>query len=462
MAQAAAIFVAAGVSQPAQTFQFPDGSMYRGEVQDGMQHGNGEWRSAEGDLYAGQFQRGTFEGTGQYADSSGNVFFGSFSGGVFHGVGTYIYADGRAERSRYVNGEEAGEGVRWSHSRGRAWRLRDGTVTEEISSQEAAAAALELDPNIEVPSAWYAPTADGEGRLHERISAGWTADDDDELASDGYIQMGAFGEIATRPGMLVAHSRRPLVDGAVCDAIVAECERRARDEGGWTTARHESYPTTDVPVRVLPETLQWLRETLLPDIAWPFLAHAFGFALPEGGSGTDGSKGVAGDGARAGDARGAIRVSDAFIVKYNASSGQRLLSPHRDGALFSFNVALNDLEEYTGGGTYFRQLDGAVDCVESPEAGDVLRSPKGHLLAHSSALMHGGHTVSSGVRYILVAFCTIHPEHSDWASRFYSHVKDVVDPGDEDGSPPDPNARPLPRGLLAGGPAYRMALDGAG
>ena len=134
------------------------------------------------------------------------------------------------------------------------------------------------------------------------------------------------------------------------------------------------------------------------------------------------------------------------------------------GALFSFNVALNDLDEYAGGGTYFRQLDGieGVDCAQGAEAADVLRSPKGHLLAHSSALMHGGHAVSSGVRYILVAFCTIHPEHSEWASRFYAHVKDVIDPGDEDGNPPDPNARPLPRGLLAGGAAYRMALDGKG
>ena len=100
--------------------------------------------------------------------------------------------------------------------------------------------------------------------------------------------------------------------------------------------------------------------------------------------------------------------------------------------------------------------------AQGAEAADVLRSPKGHLLAHSSALMHGGHAVSSGVRYILVAFCTIHPEHSEWASRFYAHVKDVIDPGDEDGNPPDPNARPLPRGLLAGGAAYRMALDGKG
>ena len=28
--------------------------------------------------------------------------------------------------------------------------------------------------------------------------------------------------------------------------------------GGWSTARHESYPTTDIPVQELPETLRWV------------------------------------------------------------------------------------------------------------------------------------------------------------------------------------------------------------
>jgi hypothetical protein len=108
-----------------------------------------------------------------------------------------------------------------------------------------------------------------------------------------------------------------------------------------------------------------------------------------------------------------------FIAQYNATAGQRLLLPHRDGSVFSFNVALNDDGEYDGGGTIFRQLGGGTSdaCASaagsgfetslassketiSAAVGGVVRSPKGHLLAHASALMHGGHAITSGCRYI--------------------------------------------------------------
>jgi len=128
--------------------------------------------------------------------------------------------------------------------------------------------------------------------------------------------------------------------------------------------------------------------------------EAFGFALPD-------------ERARE-DAELAFRVSDAFVVKYNASSGQRELKPHRDGSVFSFNIALNDLSEYEGGGTSFRALGG-------DELG-AIRSPKGHLMAHSSALMHGGHPLVSGTRYILVVFVTMESKHAHWAASFNEHV----------------------------------------
>jgi len=190
-----------------------------------------------------------------------------------------------------------------------------------------------------------------------------------------------------------------------------------------------------VPLQELPRALQWLREELLPELAWPLVARAFAHLLtgdhllphlePGDRDLEPGDRDRSAGGARAADARAAIRVSEAFVVKYNASSGQRLLKPHRDGALFSFNLALNDLDEYEGGGTYFRSLEGSGTAA-------ALRSPKGHLLAHSSALVHGGHPITSGVRYILVAFCTIDPAYSRWAYALSEHVQAVVDPGEVD------------------------------
>jgi hypothetical protein len=51
------------------------------------------------------------------------------------------------------------------------------------------------------------------------------------------------------------------------------------------------------------------------------------------------------------------------------------------------------------GGTYFRVLEemGGGDDGEG-----ALRSEQGHLLAHSSALMHGGHPITSGVRCVTI------------------------------------------------------------
>lgn len=47
------------------------------------------------------------------------------------------------------------------------------------------------------------------------------------------------------------------------------------------------------------------------------------------------------------------------------------------------------------GGTYFRVLE---DMGGGDDGEGALRSEQGHLLAHSSALMHGGHPIISGVR----------------------------------------------------------------
>ena len=112
----------------------------------------------------------------------------------------------------------------------------------------------------------------------------------------------------------------------------------------------------------------------------------------------------------------ALRVADAFIVKYNASGGQTHLSPHRDGSVLSFNIALNPRDDYEGGGTWFDGLERATGVGNLP-------IEQGHVCCHASGVLHGGHPITSGVRYILVAFVIVEG-YQNWAMRFMKSVWD--------------------------------------
>ena len=271
-------------------FTFPDGATYFGETCDGRICGEGEWNSAKGERYVGSFVDDVFHGDGVYTDGAGNQFTGSFSGGIMHGSGTYVHADGRADVSGYTNGADQGMGARWSPDRTQAWRLHDGLavalrdggtfdVTEDqISLAEAEAIAESL--GLSVPPSIFEVSADGAARMLERRRGTGTVQDQQNSLSRIDSRLAGTSLDGKHTGFLVAHSAAPVVPSHVCDAIVSECEARAARNGGWTTKRHTNYPTTDVPLQTLPTSLEWLRSVLLPDIAWPFLADAFAFALP--------------------------------------------------------------------------------------------------------------------------------------------------------------------------------------
>jgi hypothetical protein len=124
----------------------------------------------------------------------------------------------------------------------------------------------------------------------------------------------------------------------------------------WTKNRHGNYPTTDLPLVELPQTLKFLKLALVERI-YPLLVSQFGQYLP------DPTK---------------LRLADGFVVKYDADKGQRELKPHRDGSVLSFNIALNPSSEFNGGGTWFASLDGPI------------KIDQGQVVSHASALLHGG------------------------------------------------------------------------
>jgi len=55
------------------------------------------------------------------------------------------------------------------------------------------------------------------------------------------------------------------------------------------------------------------------------------------------------------------------------------------------------------------------------QLGQPLPIERGHIVAHASGVLHGGHPITSGIRYILVAFVIVEG-YQNWAMRF---MKDV-------------------------------------
>ena len=185
----------------------------------------------------------------------------------------------------------------------------------------------------------------------------------DLQGGDDYLEM--FG---TKPSVYV--SSKPLLPKAVCAHFIATAEAWAKKNGGWTTARHYSVATTDVPLIDLPELLpsfnQALHEALLPA-----LASLYPKAAPLASR---------------------LRVLDCFLVRYDAEA-QNSLSLHTDQSLLSFTIALNDPTEYEGGGTFFR---GAGRAIDAPAAGHAIMFP--------GKAEHAGEPITKGRRYIVVLF----------------------------------------------------------
>lgn len=190
-------------------------------------------------------------------------------------------------------------------------------------------------------------------------------------------------------GHLLHKTSRPIFSPEECQRMIDEAEFMA-SEMGWTTKRHGNYPTTDIPIAELPSTLRLLRKTLEERI-YPLLRKQFEPYLP------DGTK---------------LRVADGFIVKYDAEGGQSELRPHRDGSVVSFNIALNKASEFDGGGTWFESL------------GDSIRIDQGEIVSHASGIMHGGHGITRGKRYIMVCFVILEG-YDSWSMRFYNNVRDL-------------------------------------
>lgn len=154
----------------------------------------------------------------------------------------------------------------------------------------------------------------------------------------------------------------------VCTWIINECEKYAKENGGWTKKRHSAYPTTDLPVESVKPIAGFIFESL--KVIGDKIKKSYGL-----------------------NEEIILDFKDLFVVKYQHDD-QNFLEIHKDGSFISFNILLSDVTDFEGGGTYF-------------DDGLIMKGEQGDLIIHSSRIKHSGLPITKGIRYLLVGFLNI-------------------------------------------------------
>ena len=151
-----------------------------------------------------------------------------------------------------------------------------------------------------------------------------------------------------------------------CKEIIREAENYGSIHG-WTTRRHDDYPTTDNLM-----TDAWVNyEPVMQQIKsviFPSLVELFELKP------------------------NLLRMEETFIARYDADvkDAQTALGPHEDGSEFSFIVALND--DYNGGGTHFIKKN------------KIVHLNTGDAVIFCGQTTHSGLPVIQGTRFIMPGF----------------------------------------------------------
>jgi hypothetical protein len=80
------------------------GSIYTGEMKDGLFVGKGELVYPDKSIYIGEFKDGLFSGTGRFRSSEGWSYEGHWSEGLPNGKGTYEAIKGGIYRGNFEDG----------------------------------------------------------------------------------------------------------------------------------------------------------------------------------------------------------------------------------------------------------------------------------------------------------------------------------------------------------------------
>ena len=157
----------------------------------------------------------------------------------------------------------------------------------------------------------------------------------------------------------------PLFTEEFCRMIREEAEYA----NSWTVDRHENYPTTDMLLNTIGMNeiyMEVLREYVMQFSTYIWALEGRGWPT---------------------------MVSENFLAKYTPNA-QGHLSIHHDSSDVTCLVQLSDLNEYEGGGTWFRRQK------------KLVKSPIGYCTIHPGNITHkhGARAVTNGTRYIIVSF----------------------------------------------------------
>ena len=187
-------------------------------------------------------------------------------------------------------------------------------------------------------------------------------------------QQFAQNSIFSKKQQLPIFVAQNIIDIGTCRKLIQFALEHASNNGGWTNDRHYAVPTTDIPLHIVPNLLEWFN-MWKTQVLFPTLSNQF----------------ISDDGGDDCDKRLRFYVHDAFLVRYEASSLNHYLPLHFDESTHSCVCSLND--DYVGGGSYVCDLNRSI-CPP----------PGGMLSFMGNECLHGGSPLSSGVRYILAIF----------------------------------------------------------
>lgn len=163
----------------------------------------------------------------------------------------------------------------------------------------------------------------------------------------------------------------------LCEYIINSTENYTKING-WFNKRHNKYPTNDVPVNNITKINYMIYNIVVQNI-YTLLCTKYNF-VPY-----------------------FFTVNDLFIIKYEENK-QYELEKHKDGSFISFNILLNNSNEFEGGGTLFELSNGEQI---------TLKGNQGDLIFHRGNMVHSGLKITKGTRYLLVGFLNYLPEFNN-------------------------------------------------